>query len=200
VIWETGEDLYVREPGQPGGTGTSKLADDEILNVRDYLNDGGKALVAGKFALQGGWDQFLWNPLGAPPNPFCKSNQTDPSGNDDPPGQNFNCVVESNDFQQYWLGAYLPVGAAADVDGAAALPFQEAGAPFGTAEFTVNGEDSAKNQDNVYSFLTTSSILRPAHGHALRVLPGGRRQLQAAVANGGPDRRLVGDPVVLGLV
>jgi hypothetical protein len=159
VIWETGEDLYVREPGQPGGTGTSKLADDEILNVRDYLNDGGKALVAGKFALQGGWDQFLWNPLGAPPNPFCKSNQTDPSGNDDPPGQNFNCVVESNDFQQYWLGAYLPVGAAADVDGAAALPFQEAGAPFGTAEFTVNGEDSAKNQDNVYSFLTTSSIL-----------------------------------------
>ncbi len=62
VIWETGEDLYVREPNQPGGTGTSKLADDEILGVRDYLNDGGKALVAGKFALQGGWDQFLLQP------------------------------------------------------------------------------------------------------------------------------------------
>ena len=30
MIWETGEDLYVREPGQPGGTGTSKLFDDEI--------------------------------------------------------------------------------------------------------------------------------------------------------------------------
>ena len=159
VIWETGEDLYVREPGQPGGTGTSKLADDEVLNVRDYLNDGGKALVAGKFALQGGWDQLLWNPLGAPPNPFCKSNQADPSGDDDPPGQNFNCVVLSNDFQQYWLGAYLPVGAAADIDSAAALPFQESGAPFGTAEFTLNGEDTAQNQDNVYSFLTTSSIL-----------------------------------------
>ncbi|HWH96163.1 MAG TPA: M14 family zinc carboxypeptidase, partial [Baekduia sp.] len=159
VIWETGEDLYVREPGQPGGTGTSKLADDEILGVRAYLNDGGKALVAGKFALQGGWDQFLWNPLGAPPNPFCKSNQTDPSGNDDPPGQNFNCVVESNDFQQYWLGALLPIGAAADPDASAALTFQEAGGPFGSAEFTVNGADSAQNQDNVYSFLTTSSIL-----------------------------------------
>ncbi|HEX5927628.1 MAG TPA: hypothetical protein VFY45_27670, partial [Baekduia sp.] len=162
VIWETGEDLYVREPGQPGGTGTSKLADDEILGVRDYLNDGGKALVAGKFALQGGWDQFLLNPLGAPPNPFCKSNQADPGGDDDPPGQNFNCVVESNDFQQYWLGAYLPVTAADSTDAAAALPFQEAGAPFGTAEFTVNGEDSKKNQDNIYSFLTTSSILPTA--------------------------------------
>ena len=54
VIWETGEDMYVREPGQPGGTGTSKLLDDEILGIRDYLNNGGKALVAGKFALQGG--------------------------------------------------------------------------------------------------------------------------------------------------
>ncbi|MET0603553.1 MAG: M14 family zinc carboxypeptidase [Baekduia sp.] len=159
VIWETAEDLYVREPGQPGGTGTSKLVDDEVLNVRDYLNDGGKALVAGKFALQSGWDEFLFNPLGAPPNPFCKSNQTDPSGDDDPPGQNFNCVKLSNDFQQYWLGAYLPVTAAADAEAAAALPFQEAGAPFGTAEFTVNGEDSKKNQDNIYSFLTTSSIL-----------------------------------------
>jgi hypothetical protein len=159
VIWETGEDLYVREPGQPGGTGTSKLADSEVLNVRDYLNDGGKALVAGKLALQAGWDELLFNPLGAPPNPFCKSNQTDPSGDDDPPGQNFNCVKLSNDFQQYWLGAYLPVTAAADADAAAALPLQEAGAPFGTAEFTVNGEDSAKNQDNIYSFLTTSSIL-----------------------------------------
>ncbi len=111
------------------------------------------------FALQSGWDELLFNPLGAPPNPFCKSNQTDPSGDDDPPGQNFNCVKLSNDFQQYWLGAYLPVTAADSTDAAAALPFQEAGAPFGTAEFTVNGEDSKKNQDNIYSFLTTSSIL-----------------------------------------
>src|SRR6478735_478509 len=162
VIWETGEDSYVREPTQPGGTGVSKLLDDEILGVRDYLNDGGKALIAGKFALQGGWDQFLFNPLGAPPAPFCKSNQVDPSGNDDPPGQLSNCVAVSNDFQQYWLGAYLPIGAAVGNDVAAALPFQESGAPFGSATFTVNGADSAQNQDNIYSFLTTSSILPAA--------------------------------------
>ena len=162
VIWETGEDTYVREPTQPGGTGVSKLLDDEILGIRDYLNDGGKALVAGKFALQGGWDQFLFNPLGAPPAPFCKSNQVDPSGNDDPVGQLFNCVAVSNDFQQYWLGAYLPIGAAVGTDSAAALPFQETGAPFGSAAFTVNGADSAGNQDNIYSFLTTSSVLPAA--------------------------------------
>jgi len=160
VVWETGEDIYVREPTQPGGTGNSKLLDDEILAVRDFLNEGGKALVAGKFALQGAWDQLLYNPLGAPPNPFCKSNQTQGNGDaDDPPGQETNCVAVSNDFQQYWLGAYLPITAAADPDAAAALPFQEAGGPFGSLEFTVNGADSAQNQDNVYSFLTTTSIL-----------------------------------------
>jgi hypothetical protein len=160
VIWETGEDIYVREPNQPNGTGTSKLFDDEILNVRDYLNNGGKALVAGKFALQGAWDQLLYNPLQGRPNaPWCKSNVVSPDGNDVPPGQNFNCVAVSNDFQQYWLGTYLTIGAAADPDQAAALPFQEAGGEFGSLEFGVNGEDSAQNQDNVYSFLTTSSVL-----------------------------------------
>ena len=161
MVWYTGEDLYVREPEQPGGTGNSKLFDDEILAVRDYMNEGGKLLATGKFALQGAWDQFLYNPLGAPPNNYCPANQT--SGDpltDTPAGQKFNCVAVSNDFMQYWLGAYLPIGAAADTDSASALPFLEQ-PPFGSLAFGLNGDDSAKNQDNVYSLLTTSSILKP---------------------------------------
>jgi hypothetical protein len=161
VLWYTGDDLYVREPTQPGGTGTQKLFDDEILATRDFMNEGGKLLVTGQTALQGAWDQFLWNPLGPPPAPFCASNQTQGNGDaDDPPGQNFNCVAASNDFLQYWLGAWLPITVAADPDAAAALPFLGAGGAFNTA-FTVNGEDSAKNQQNTYSMLTTSSILNP---------------------------------------
>jgi hypothetical protein len=159
IVWYTGEDLYVREPTQPGGTGVSKLLDDEILNVRDYLNEGGHALINGKFALQGGWDQFLYNPLGAPPNPFCAGNQTAGDG-DRPDGQAFNCIAVSNDFQQYWLGAYLPIAVADDIAPAAALPLVEV-APFGSTTFALNGADSAQNQDNVSSFLTTSSILTP---------------------------------------
>jgi hypothetical protein len=163
VIWETGNDLYVRTPGQPGGTGTALLLDQEVMAVRDYLNEGGKALVSGQTALQGGWDQFLYNPLGpTPPKPFCPANQTTTGGNDDDPeGQTFNCVIVSNDFQQYWLGAYLPILAADDIDPAAALPFREAGGQFGDLEFTVNGPDSEQNQVNIYTFLTTSSILHP---------------------------------------
>jgi len=160
IVWETGEDFYVREPDEPGQTGNSKLFDDEILNVRDFLNEGGKALIAGKWALEGSWEQLLYNPLqGRPGAPWCKSSTVSPDGNDVPPGQNFNCVAVSNDFQQYWLGAFLPLTAAGSVDEAAALPFKEAGGPYGNLAFTLNGEDSKKNQDNVYDFLETSSIL-----------------------------------------
>ena len=192
-----------------------KLVDDEVLNVRDYLNDGGKALVAGKFALQGGWDQFLYNPLGAPPAPFCKSNQTDPPATTTRRARTSTAWWSPTTSSSTGSARTCPIGAAADNDQAAALPFQEAGGPFGSAQFTLNGEDSAQNQDNVYSFLTTSSILpaatypqfdseqaikfdrpavvRPADRDALRVLPGGRRQLQAADADGRPDRQDVGD-------
>ena len=46
VIWYTGDDLYVaRRPGQPGGTGTAKLARRRDHRGRDYMNEGGKLLV-----------------------------------------------------------------------------------------------------------------------------------------------------------
>ena len=53
VIWYTGDDLYVREPTQPGGTGNSKLMDDEVIAIRDYINDHGSVLVTGQQALRG---------------------------------------------------------------------------------------------------------------------------------------------------
>jgi hypothetical protein len=175
VIFYTGDDNITRVPGQPGGTGSTKLLDDEIIAVRDYLNEGGKTLVTGQNALQGAWDGFLYNPLGGtPPNPFCPGNVTNGNGNADDPVddqgntlQVENCVAISNDFLQYYLGAYLniptPVGAPDS------LPLVGAGGPFGQTAFGLNGVDSAKNQGtadalspgNIRSFLTTSSILKP---------------------------------------
>jgi hypothetical protein len=159
VIWYTGNDLYVREPTQPGGTGNSKLADDEVIAIRDYLNDGGTVLVTGQQALQGAWLQLLYNPLGAPPNPFCKSNNSLGQGNvDDPVGQKTNCIIVSNDFVQYYLGAWINVIAATG-DDVSTLPFKGAGGPFGTSAFTLNGPGSADNQALASTFVTTSSIL-----------------------------------------
>ena len=155
VVWYTGDDQLVREPGQPGGTGTAKLLDDELIATRDLMNEGGKLLVTGKFALYGAWNQYLYNPLvPTPPHPYCASNFQTGQGAlaDDPPGQNQNCVIVSNDFNQYWLGAYLPISLSPDT--------QMLETPLlGTTQFGLNGTDSAANQNNLYSLLTTSSIL-----------------------------------------
>ena len=154
VIWETGADLYTREGTQPGGTGVSKLLDDEVLAMRDYMNAGGKVLVAGKEPLQGVRDQFLYNPdQSVPGAPWCKSNQTTGQNDaDDPVGQENNCIALSNDFLQYWLGAYIPAGAA--------LTEQLKEDPsIGDTVFGLNGPGSVSNAPLLQSFLTTTSLI-----------------------------------------
>jgi hypothetical protein len=95
VVWETGDDIIPRSEGQVPGT-MSKAGVDVELAVRDYLNEGGKLLHAGKYP------SYAANANGAyyyepdqPGNPEC----TEPN---DPP-----CIPVFNDFQQYWLGAYV---------------------------------------------------------------------------------------------
>ncbi len=150
VIWYTGNDLFIREPGAPGATGTSKLANDEILEVRDYLNEGGKLFYTGKYAAYGQQTGFEFNPQGQPP--YCKASDTSP-------GTVTNCVPLSNDFLQYWLGAYVHIDAAATKEDVSTLAMSFAGGPFGSDAIELNGGDSADNQDHVYSMVTTSSIL-----------------------------------------
>ena len=96
VVWYTGNDLLTREPGQPGGTGAATLANDEMLELRAYLNEGGRLLYTGRSA---GWqyaNAFDYNPVTTPP--FCDNvDQTVDDG----------CLLLSDDFLQYWLGAQL---------------------------------------------------------------------------------------------
>ncbi len=151
VVWYTGNDLFVREPDAPGATGTSRLAQDEIRAVRGYLNDGGKLLYTGQHAAFGQLPGFPYNPAGEPP--YC---QAAPGS----PGTVTNCVPLSNDFLQYYLGAYLHIDAAGDPAATSALGLRLTG-PLGTLPFRLNGPDSAANQEHVYSMVTTSSILDP---------------------------------------
>jgi murein tripeptide amidase MpaA len=146
VVWYTGDDELIREAGAPGQTGTSKLADDEIINVRAFLNEGGKLLFTGQDAATPQLLGYAYNPAGQPP--FCA-----------PGGTVTNCVTLSNDFLQYYLGAYVHLNAAQSKEEASGLPLQLAGGPFGSTHFTLNGGDSADNQQHTYSMVTTSSIL-----------------------------------------
>jgi len=145
VIWYTGDDDYVRDPGQT--TGVSKVFDDQIIAVRDYLNEGGKVLIAGQRALQGAWSQYSYNPLGrVPAVPQCSN-----TGNAS--GQLENCVQVSNDFLQYWMGA----NARANVATTAAA--------VATRTITGTGSFSGSfglSQAYLPGFTPTSSALNPA--------------------------------------
>jgi hypothetical protein len=159
VVWYTGNDLLTREPGQPGGTGAATLANNEMLELRAYLNEGGRLLYTGRSA---GWqyaNAFDYNPVTTPP--FCDN--VDQTVDDD-------CLLLSDDFLQYWLGAYLFIeDGGTNPDGGEPVPIAgTAGTSFEGLEWTLNGGDSADNhhpnasRGTTQSFLTTSSLLKPA--------------------------------------
>ena len=51
VLWYTGDDVVTREPGWGPGN-ASRLAMQELLEVRDFVNQGGRVLYTGKAAGQ----------------------------------------------------------------------------------------------------------------------------------------------------
>jgi hypothetical protein len=131
---------------------------DEMFNVRDYLNEGGKVLYTGQnagFQFTANTAQ-LYDPTAA--NAQCTSD----------PAITARCLFlnGSGDLQgdviEYWFGAYLlNAGAGVDADG---NPFGILGTdtPFSSLSLVLNGGDSANNQLNANSFITTSGILPPA--------------------------------------
>ena len=101
VVWYTGNDVITREPGWGGGN-MSRIGMDQILNVRAYLNEGGKALWTGKNAgLQHSTNQAqLYDPTAANAQCAALPPTTDPR----------RCLVAhgSGDLQgdvlEYWFG------------------------------------------------------------------------------------------------
>ncbi|HET7236101.1 MAG TPA: M14 family zinc carboxypeptidase, partial [Actinomycetota bacterium] len=153
VLWYTGNDYLTREPGQAPGTGAATLANSEILEVRSYLNEGGKLLYTGRHA---GWQYafaYPYNPVTTPP--YCDETL--------PQKQAIDCLLLSDDFLQYYLGAYLFIEDGGTV-GETPAPIQGLG-PFTGSSWTLNGGDSADNhyanpvRGTTQSFLTTSSLL-----------------------------------------
>ncbi|MGH2710793.1 MAG: M14 family zinc carboxypeptidase, partial [Actinomycetota bacterium] len=154
VIWYTGNDFLTREPGQQPGTGFSTLGFREMLEVREYLNEGGKLLFTGQHAGVQLAQGFPFNAVSTPP--FCDGQM--------PNFNNLDCRIPDDDFLQYWLGSYI-YNDDAGLDGSGE-PFDVAGltAPFDPppTEWGINGPLSADNQVSAESFLTTSSLLKPA--------------------------------------
>jgi hypothetical protein len=159
VVWYTGNDAITREPGWGPGT-ASRLAMDEMLQAREYLNEDGRILYTGKYAgheFAGGHGAQAYDPTAA--NGQCSD-----------PTVEYRCLALQgspsgdgiNDTLEYWFGASsVNEGAGQDEDG---NMFDVLGVdtPLTGASFGFNGTDSAANQDHSASFLTTSGRLDPA--------------------------------------
>ena len=121
VVWYTGDDIVTRELGWTPGN-ASRLALDQLLAVRDFLNEGGRVLYTGPWA----GSQYTQN-VGLQVYDPTAANQQCTSSPE--VLQRCRFLAGSGDFTndvlQYWLGAYLLVdnggaegpGALSDVTG-----------------------------------------------------------------------------------
>jgi hypothetical protein len=134
VVWETGDDIVPRDPGQPEWT-TTRAEFATQLAVRDYLNEGGKLLYSGQYAGYPATQYVVYSTPEAPAE--CGI------------GDDWNCQPLSDDFRQYWLGA----GTYAADAGSSTL----AGTAGPLAGFTA----PAGPQQHTAAFLSTSSELPP---------------------------------------
>jgi hypothetical protein len=159
VVWEKGDDYVTRRPGQPGQTGQARVAIETQLAVRDFLNEGGKLYFGGQHAGRQDAEGYEFRNFGFPePDEGAGGRWCGANDNESVDG----CIPPDNDFQQYYLGAYIYVGGgnAQDAEGNP-LPIKGEGDPFGDSLFEFNGPDSADNQVHTATFAVTSSILDP---------------------------------------
>jgi hypothetical protein len=152
VVWYTGNDNVTRIGPTPG------VADAEawetIMAVRDFVNEGGRVSVSGVNAGRQ-WDLVEY-PTEGRANSTCDGDlQTTDGG---------KCNPLSNDFAQYYLGAYLRSDAGGQDAAGNIFPVVGTdGGPFQGLTFQLNGASSAKNQGGdglgTGNFLVTSSVL-----------------------------------------
>ncbi len=157
VVWYTGDDVVTREPGWGPGN-ASRLAMQELLEVRDFINEGGRVLYTGQRAGQQyttGLGTQLYDPF---ENRQCSA---------DPTVQPDDCLAlsGSGDSQgdpiQYWFGATIttPDGGS---DPDTGDPFEVAGIddPLASLTYGLNGADSAQNHLSNSSFIATGDFLQ----------------------------------------
>jgi murein tripeptide amidase MpaA len=155
VVWYTGDDAVTREPGWGPGN-ASRLAMQELLEVRDFINEGGRVLYTG----QGAGQQYtpalgtqLYDPF---ENEQCRAD----------PAVQARCLAlfGSGDSQsdpiEYVFGAAITT-AGGGFDPNTGEPFEVDGIdePLSGLNWGFNGDDSAQNQGTDSSFISTGDFL-----------------------------------------
>lgn len=164
VIWYTADDYLTRHPGQPPGTGTARLAVEEMIDVRSFLNEGGKLFFTGKSAGQQWAEGNVFRNFGFPEPPeggeWCDNAK--PEFDPDNPENADGCIAHNDDFLQYYLGAYIYAAPGNTFDDENGRPYPLRGTgPFAGLSWLFD-ETGANNQDHSATFVITSSVLDPA--------------------------------------
>jgi hypothetical protein len=161
VIWETGNDLVTRTAGRGGGN-VDRLALDEILEFRSYINEGGKVALAGDSAGQQYTNAAVGNQLYDPKGEIACNPL--PAGTDTrrclPLFGSFFGGDATNDVLQYYLGGYVAI---ANDGHDAGTAFDSLGVadPFMGLSWGLDDPVFAGNNFRRSSFLATSGILQP---------------------------------------
>ena len=156
VVWYTGDDVVTREPGWGPGN-ASRLAMQELLEVRDFVDQGGRVLYTGKAAGQ----QYT---------PALGTQRYDPFENRQcsaDPAVLAGCLAllgsgnSQGDPIEYMFGAAITT-AGGGSDPETGDPFDVSGIddPFSGLSWGFNGADSAQNQTTNSSFIATGDFLK----------------------------------------
>ncbi|ADU47408.1 M14 family metallopeptidase [Intrasporangium calvum] len=156
AIWYSGDDIVTRTRGRGPGN-VDRLALDEMLEFRAYLNEGGRVAYTSDFA----GNQYTGNVGGQLYDPKGEIACVPlPAGVDER-----RCLLlagsgdGTNDVLQYWFGGYVAVeGDGLDAHGKA-FALNGVDDPFTGLTWGLNGPQSAKNQDDTMSYVATSGIL-----------------------------------------
>ena len=172
VVWYTGEDVVTRKAGWGPGN-ADRLAMDEILEARAYMNEGGRVLYTGKNAAKqytgAGVGTQLYDPKGVGP---CNPRPAD----FDPR----RCLLLRgsgdlvNDVIEYWFGGYVQVADDGNNGSGGLFDVNGVDDPFAGLSWSFNGPDSANNANSSSSFVSTSGILPPAQFPQFRSWPSSR--------------------------
>ena len=156
VVWYTGNDTVTREPGWGPGN-ASRLAMQEILELRDFVNAGGRVLYTGRAAGQQYTPALgaqLYDPF---ENRQCSADAA----------VRARCLAllgsgnSQGDPIEYMLGAAI-TSAGGGLDPDTGDPFDVDGIddPFAGLSWGFNGPDSAQNQTTNSSFIATGDFLK----------------------------------------
>ena len=201
VIWYTGNDVVTRRAGWGPGN-ADRLALDEMLEFRAYMNEGGRVAYTGKRAGQQfseavGVGRQFYDPKGSGP---CSSPP-------DPPWDERRCLPLGgslfggdlvNDTLQYWFGGFVQVANDGSDPGGGLFDINGIADPFARHELGIQrrrrreepglelvvrhdqrhpaaGRLPAVRELAVIALGQAGRAVRPAYGSAVRLLANRRR-------------------------